>query len=176
MMLAVLTAAVIAQTPVTADSVDPMAAASHGSWLKQAAGACESRDFNSLFESFVRSAEVRRRYSAPQIELRTLADPRAPGTARPLSPDAFEIALIDYSYADAASVRRWEIDPARSFTLLSVEQKHLADGAVRIDYRPGLFRDDGEGDGRTLVRPTGAPAAYVFSRFGGCWRLTQHLR
>lgn len=51
-----------------------------------------------------------------------------------------------------------------------------AEGSVRVQHQPGVFRDDGEGDSLALLRKTGEPTAHVFTPADGCWRLTQHLR
>jgi hypothetical protein len=109
------------------------------------------------------------------MEERSFAAPSRPGTARPANPEAFEITTVDYTYADRASVLRWEKDKT-PFTELTISISDLPGGASRIEYRPGLFKDDGEGDGRTLIRHTGKPRAYVFNRVGDCWRLTQWLK
>ena len=84
--------------------------------------------------------------------------------------------MVDYTYADAGSIRRWEAGETETFVRLKIEPRRLKDGAMRVDYQPGEFLDDEEGDGATFIRATGEPAAYVFSPFGRCWRLTQHLR
>ena len=148
----------------------------HDGWIQQASGACEAGDFWALFDAFARSSQVRRLYSAPRIEQRTRGTPSLPLATQPEGPDDFAIGMVDYTYADAGSIRRWEAGETETFVRLKIEPRRLKDGAMRVDYQPGEFLDDEEGDGATFIRATGEPAAYVFSPFGRCWRLTQHLR
>lgn len=151
-------------------------AQNHDGWIHQASGACDSGDFWALFEAFTRSSEVRRLYSAPRIEQLTRGTPSLPLATLPEGPDDFAIGMVDYTYADAASIRRWEAGQTEAFVRLKVEFRRLKNGAMRVDYQSGEFLDDEEGDGATFVQATGEPAAYVFSPFRRCWRLTQHLR
>lgn len=147
------------------------------SWEHQAAQACRSGDFDLLFEAFVYSPEVRRRYSAPILEQRRFSAPHAILEGRSERAQDFAIGRVDYTYADPASIRRWESGQASTFTTLEVTRRLQSDGAMRVDYQPAIFRpEDGESEAVVLVRKTGRPAAYVFEPADGCWRLKQHLR
>ncbi len=145
-------------------------------WMEQATNACAAREFDSWFDAFVRSDAVRRRYSAPQIEQRSYASPHTLAAGRTERAEDFEISLVDYTYADRLSVERWQANPSNPFQPLDIDRQQRADGSVRVQYQPGIFRDDGEGDSLTLLRKTGRPAAYIFAPANGCWHLTQHLR
>lgn len=159
-------------TPMTTPVPDAVMAGTHAA---NAQGSCPGRDFDSFVQEFIASADVRKKYTPATIEERSFAAPSRTGTARPTNPEAFEITTVDYAWADRASVERWEKDQT-PFTEFSIDISELPGGAGRIEYRPGLFKDDGEGDGRTLIRHTGKPRAYVFNRVGDCWRLAQWLK
>jgi len=147
------------------------------SWENQADQACRFGDFDLLFEAFVFSPEVRRRYSAPTIEQRRFAAPHTPLKGRAEQILDFAIGRVDYTYADPASIRRWEAGQAETFSTLEVQRRLQADGSMRVDYQPAVFRlEDEESEAMVLVRKTGAPAAYIFEPVDGCWRLKQHLR
>ena len=144
-------------------------------YLRTAAAACRANDFDTFFNDFMWSADVRRRYTGATVEERSIAAPTRPGTVRPATPDRFDIELIDYTYADAASVQRWEKDKT-PFTELWLTRTKLPDGRRRVEYQPAILHDDGEGDGKTLIRKIGKPRAYVFAPVGGCWKLVQWLK
>lgn len=147
------------------------------SWENQAAQACRFGDFDLLFEAFVFSPEVQRRYSAQIIEQRSFAAPHTILEERTDPLQDFAIGRVDHTYADPASIRRWEAGQTSTFTTLEVQHRLQTDGSMRIDYQSAIFRpEDEEGEAMVLVRKTGRPAAYVFEPVDGCWRLKQHLR
>jgi len=137
--------------------------------------ACPGGDFDAFFEEFIRSSDVRRRYTNATVEERSFAAPARPGTVRPATPDRFDITMVEYTYADTASVQRWEKDKT-PFTELSLDMKELPNGGWRVNYQSAIFQDEGVGDGRTLIRKTGKPHAYVFAPVNGCWKLSQWLK
>lgn len=171
MMIALATAALLGAPALP----NPQTVLPSDSWLTQADSACEARDFQGLFEAFIYSPEVRRKYSAPVLEQRTL-DGRSVRNGPAETPDDFTIAGVDFNYGDAASIRRWEAGEAEWFVRLNVERLPQPDGSVRVEYQPGEFVEHDEGDGSDFVRATGPLAAYVFTPSERCWRLTQHLR
>ncbi len=170
MFLAAMLAAATPGGPV--QSTDVVQAREH---LASAAGACRSGDFDSFLTEFIWSRDVRQRYTSPTIEERSFAAPSRPGIVRRADPDRFDIAKIDYSYADELSVRRWERD-GTPFVELSLDLRKLPGGGWHVQYQPGIFHDDGEGDGKTLIRKTGKPRAYIFAPVSGCWKLVRQLR
>lgn len=172
----VAAASVLLANPAASYVSAPSVVQKSDSWVEQARSACRNGDFSTLFEAFVHSSQVRHLYSAPRIEQLTRGTPGVPLSSRPEGPDDFQIGAVDYTYGDAASIRRWEADETQPFVRLNVEIHELSDGSVRVDFQPGEFIDDEEGDGATFVRATGEPAAYVFAKVNQCWRLTQHLR
>lgn len=172
-MIVFLAAMLAAATPGgPVQSTDVVQAREH---LASAAGACRSGDFDSFLTEFIWSRDVRQRYTSPTIEERSFAAPLRPGIVRRADPDRFDIAKIDYSYADELSVRRWERD-GTPFVELSLDLRKLPGGGWHVQYQPGIFHDDGEGDGKTLIRKTGKPRAYIFAPVSGCWKLVRHLR
>jgi len=142
--------------------------------LNDAATACIQKDFDVFFEKYVWSADVRRRYTAPAILEGAYAAPTRPGVRRPADVQRFEIAMIDYTYVDAASADRNERDgtPVRH---LWIEKTPLAGGGWRVQYQGAITRP-GEGDGVELIRKIGTPRAYVFVPAAGCWRLERWLK
>jgi hypothetical protein len=144
-------------------------------YLKDAAEACQARNFDTFFNQFIWSPDVRRRYSAPTIEERAFAAPTRPGIKRPANPNQFDIAMIDFYYVDEASAIRWEKQRTPLIDLV-LDRKELPGGGWRVTYQQALMRDDGEGDGKTLIRKLGKPKAYVFARVAGCWKLVQWLK
>ncbi|WP_420137783.1 hypothetical protein [Sphingomonas sp.] len=144
-------------------------------YLKDAAGACQARNFDTFFDAFVWSPDVRRKYSAPVIEERAFGAPAKPGVKRPASSQRFEIAMIDFYYVDEASAERWE-KQGTPLVDLALDRKALPGGAWTVTYQSALMKDDGEGDGKTLIRKIGKPKAYIFAWTGGCWKLTQWLK
>jgi hypothetical protein len=159
---------------VVATIIGPVTAQSQ-SRPKNAPAACPSSEFDGFFEEFIRSSDVRRRYTGPTIEERSITAPERLGIVRPATPKHFDITFVDYTWADAASVQRWEKD-STPFTKLSLDMKKLPNGNWRVKYQPAIFRDDGEGDSETLIRKIGKPRAYVFAPVGGCWKLVQWLK
>ncbi len=124
------------------------------------ADACTQDGYWSFFESFVRSASVRTRYTAEAVSLRSLAQPDLE-TGRVARQDysGFRIALNDYQWVLAGTTQDVDLKPTQ-------------DGNVfRVDYSPVELGPDDE-----VVRVTGAPGAYVFEHKNGCWELTQELR
>ena len=63
-------------------------------YLRTAAAACRANDFDTFFNDFMWSADVRRRYTGATVEERSIAAPTRPGTVRPATPDRFDIELI----------------------------------------------------------------------------------
>lgn len=57
-----------------------------------------------------------------------------------------------------------------------VKFEDLPDGSFKFTYQPAILRDDDEGDGWTVERHIGKPAAYLFAWRSGCWQLTQDFR
>lgn len=146
--------------------------------LKQARDGCANQEFGTFFEAFLFSPAVRAQYSAAQVEQRNFAQPNK-ATGRMLPGQQyrrFNISQVDFFYADTASVERWQADPKHAYTDLEVDIVPLAQGGQKVRYQPAIMRDDGEGDGRTLIRRIGKPAAYVFAWHNGCWQLTQDIR
>ncbi|MEN3748443.1 hypothetical protein TPR58_14805 [Sphingomonas sp. HF-S3] len=174
-MITSLALAVLAATGLTPATRPAQGAVTSDAHPANAQATCPGGDFESFLQAFISSADVRRKYTPATLEERSFAAPSRPGAARPVNPEAFEITMVDYSWADRASVVRWEKDQT-PFTELTISISDLPGGAGRIEYRPGLFKDEGEGDGRTLIRHTGKPRAYVFNRVGDCWRLAQWLK
>lgn len=167
-----LLAATGAAPMMTSAPQDAVSAQEH---LASAQGSCGADAFDTFLQEFIWSRDVRKKYSAATLDERAFAAPSRPGTARPANPDAFEISTVDYTYADTASVNRWEKDQT-PFTELWIDRTQLPGGGWRIQYQPAILKDDGEGDGKTLIRKTGKPRAYVFTRDAGCWKLTQWLK
>lgn len=134
--------------------------------------------FQEFFEAFVRSPAVRRKYSASTIELRGVSQP---GTALRTVPaneyiQSFDIGRVDWYYADAASVARWERNSADDYILLDVGFQEQPNGGFKVTYQKGVFADEGEGDSKALIRRYGPRAAYIFAPIGDCWQLIQHLK
>lgn len=170
-LLAILT---VSAAFMTAD-LAPHQEVEDDSWTQQAAAACQHGTFSDFFEAFVYSPVVRRQYSRPILEQLTLQG-RPSNRASHQASEAFAISGVDYNFGETRSVERWQAGEIEQFTRLKVDQHTLADGSVRVDYQPGEFVEDEEGDGSEFVRATGPAAAYIFQKTSRCWRLTQQLR
>lgn len=142
--------------------------------LNDAAAACIQEDFDGFFEKFVWSADVRRQYTAPTILEGAYTAPARPGVRRPADVQRFEIAMLDYTYVDAASADRNERDGTPP-THLWLKKTPLAGGGWRVEYQRAITRP-GEGDGVEIIRKIGTPRAYVFVPVAGCWRLERWLK
>lgn len=172
-----IAAAVLGALPATASAQDTTTDSAARDELVDMRNACRHRDFSTFLQYYIGSAAVRQQQTAPQVEQRRFAEPQKPGhrvAASQFPP--FGIGQIDWDYADPASLERWEANPAHKYQLLDVTITELPGGGRKVVYQPGIFRDDGEGDSKTLVRRTGTPAAYVFGWQNDCWQLTQDLR
>lgn len=171
-VLAAILAAAMSGAPASAeiDHVGEQLAGAAG-----AAGACRSGDFGEFLTRFIWSRDVRRRYTGPTVEERSFAAPSRPGIVRRADPDRFDITMVDYTYADAPSVQRWEKD-GTPFVSLWLDVRKRPGGGWRVQYQPAILHDDGEGDGKTLIGKTGKPRAYLFAPAGRCWKLVRQLR
>lgn len=122
--------------------------------LQEAASACQRNEFYEFLEAFIASSNVRARY-------------------RDAPSEPFGIGKVDFSYVEPRSVDLSNPDPNKRFREFAVDVTELAGKGRRVTYQPGIFLDDGEGDGKTLVRRTGKPSSYTFAWKNGCWRLTR---
>lgn len=148
------------------------------SWEAQSRSACEADNFDSFFEAFVRSPQVRKERTARSVEHRSLANPsellgQIAGTHYQ---EIFAISLSDYYYVDTVSKQKWESGALDSYQDLWVDVEPAQDHSYKVKYSKAILRDDGEGDGKTFVRRYGATMGYVFELKQGCWELTQELR
>lgn len=147
-------------------------------WEAQSRGACDSDNFEPFFEAFVRSPQVRMERTAKRVEHRSRADPSKllGHFAGAQYQELFAISLSDYYYTDTNSMHKWESGKSDRYEDLWVTIEPAADRIYRVHYSKAILRDDGEGDGKTLVRPYGAKRSYLFEMKHGCWQLTQDLR
>ncbi len=140
--------------PVSPASAAPPSPAENQQLLQEAASACRRGEFYEFLETFIASGAVRARY-------------------RDMPSEPFRIGKVDYSYVDPESVSLSNPDPNKRFRELAVDVTDLPGNGRRLTYQRGIFHDDGEGDGRTLVRRTGQPRSYDFAWTNGCWRLSR---
>ena len=143
--------------------------------LQVAQTACPAHDFESFFAEFIESSAVRRRYTGSTIEVGSIAAPRQRGTVQRANPERFDITMFEYNYADTASVERWEKNRT-PYVDLTLDWVKVPGGGWRITYQQAVMRDDGVGDGKTLVRKIGKPRAYIFAPEKGCWKLVRWLK
>ncbi|HYM85585.1 MAG TPA: hypothetical protein VET30_02505 [Pseudoxanthomonas sp.] len=148
------------------------------SWEAQSRSACESDNFESFFEAFVRSPQVRKERTAKSVEHRSLVDPsELLGQIAGIHyQEIFAISLGDYYYVDTVSKHKWESGTLNSYEDLWVDVEPTQDRSYEVQYSKAILRDDGEGDGKTFVRRYGTKKGYVFEMRQGCWELTQDLR
>jgi len=146
--------------------------------MGEAESGCTQKEFNQFLDAFIASPAVRARYTAPQVEQRGFRQPsKATGSSLPASAyQSLNVSHVDWQFADSASVARWRADPNQPYTALDVKFEDLPDGSFKFTYQPAILRDDEEGDGWTVERHIGKPAAYLFSWRSGCWQLTQDYR
>jgi hypothetical protein len=162
-------------TPVLAAM---LAVASSGAPVQsvEAAAVCPGSTFDVFFTKFIWSRDVRREHTGPTIEERSFASPSRPGIVRRADPDWFDIALINDTYADELSARRWQKSGTTPYVPLWLDVRKLPGGGWRVEYQPAMFHDDGKGGAKTLIRKTGKPRAYIFAPSGRCWKLVRQLR
>jgi len=126
--------------------------------------ACNKNEdgFATFLEAFASDPTVRAAYSAPHVAERDLRNP-SKSVNRPNEP--FRLAVID---------SRWSYDePGKDVSALArvkLDIKPVAEG-MRADIVKARFSPDDN-----VVKPFGAPEAYVFEYVQQCWQLTQHLR
>lgn len=147
-------ASIMLAVVVSPASAAPPSPAETQQLLREAASACRRGEFYEFLEAFIASGAVRTRY-------------------RDVPSEPVQIGKVDYAYVDPASVALTNPDPTKRFRELAVDVTDLPGKGRRLTYQPGIFRDDGEGDGRTLVRKTGKPRSYEFAWKTGCWRLSK---
>jgi hypothetical protein len=124
--------------------------------------ACTLEGYWSFFEVFVKSEEVRKIYTSPEIQILRYSDESAITSKQN---DYFRIGLVDYQWV--------YLDPTKdesNYDRLDLK-KDLKSTRFRVDYRKAEFDDNDE-----LVKTFGEPGAYVFEFRDGCWNLTQDLR
>ncbi len=146
--------------------------------MSEAKSGCSQKEFNQFLDAFIASPAVRAKYTAPQVEQRGFGLPaKATGRSLPASAyQSFNVSHVDWQFADTASVARWQADPNKPYTALDVKFEDLPDGSFKFTYQPAILHDDDEGDGWTVERHIGKPAAYLFAWRSGCWQLTQDFR
>lgn len=132
----------------------PTSPAETEEFLREATSACRRGEFYEFLEAFIASGAVRARY-------------------RDVPSEPFRIGKVDYANLDPSSVALSNPDPNKRFRELAVDVTDLPGKGCRLTYQPGIFQDDGEGNGRTLVRRIGMPKSYDFAWKNGCWRLSK---
>lgn len=151
--ISIVTAASIMLTGAVARAnAEPPSPGETQQLLREATSACQRGEFYEFLEAFIASGAVRARY-------------------RDVPSEPFRIGKVDYAYVEPESIALSNPDPNKRFRELAVDVTDLPDKGRRLTYQPGIFRDDGEGDGRTLVRKTGRAMSYDFAWKNGCWRL-----
>jgi len=127
-------------------------------------GACaRSEDgFVTFLEAFAADPTLRPAYSAPQVAERDL---RNPSKSVNRASEPFRLVLID---------SRWSYDEpekdAGALARVKLDIKPVAEG-MRADIVKARFSADDD-----VIKPFGAPEAYVFEYVQQCWQLTRHLR
>ena len=135
-------------------------------WIDNAAKACVRRDFKSFFESFVRSAAVRNRYTSDPIAVSTKGDVIRSPLNRYFD---FPIAMMDYRYISKNS----EDTKPTEFLWLTFDQSQS--DQYRVDWvrvRYAGIGNDAEGEAE-ITGTYGLPGYLIFEPTDKCWRLTE---
>lgn len=146
---------------------------------EEAERACGAHDFPAFVWPFANSSALRARHVAASVRVTEAGSTRAVPASAYLARGDFPIAMIDYSYVTAASMRAFEAPGGGDPAALSYVQVDFGDapgGRQRVDWTEGRFEpDEGDGPG-TLVERTGTSGALIFEPAGGCWRLVEDIR
>lgn len=130
--------------------------------LPSAACTKSQEGFVAFLEVFTADPTLRPAYSATKIAERDL---RNPSKSVNRASEPFRLALID---------SRWSYDEpekdASALARVKLDIKPVGEG-MRADIVKAKFSADDN-----VVKPFGAPEAYVFEYVQQCWQLTQHLR
>lgn len=146
--------------------------------LQLARDACRAKDFSLMFGYFAQNGGVRAAFTAPEIQIRSLARPgQVQRTVKGAEYRDFKIAMIDYSFFDAESAERFDAGQSEALEPLKLDITEEPGGAYRVAYVKAEYRPPGEDEEvGELIRTYGQPGAYLFEPRDGCWQLTQDLR
>lgn len=150
-------------------------------WVQNA---CQSKEFSTFFEHFVQNPAVRAAYTAPQVEIRKLSDPKQVVSTAPAADyKTLPLSFWDYSYADTASADKFEAGQSETIEFLQLDFQDLPGDGRKVSFVKAEYLDaqgqsvgNPEGIEYERVRTYGDPRAFVFAWRDGCWRLTQDLR
>ena len=172
-------AAILGLMAAGASATDTASGESDRFHAESAAQACRERDFPAFVWPFANSTAVRARHTAATVRVTEAGATRVLPASAYLARNDFPIAMIDYSYVTAASMRAFEAPGGGDPAALSYVQVDFGDapgGRQRVDWTEGRFEpDEGDGPG-TLVERTGTSGALIFEPAGGCWRLVEDIR
>lgn len=135
-------------------------------WMDNAVEACIGSDFKRFFESFVRSAAVRERYTADPITVSTKGNVIQSPLNRYFD---FPIAMTDYRYISKNS----EDTEPKEFLWLTFDRS-LSDQKrvdwVRVRYA-GIGKDDQSEP--EIAGTYGLPGYLIFGLTNNCWLLIE---
>lgn len=136
------------------------------SWETQAAGACNSGNFDMFLEAVVRSDHVRYTYLARKVTVGRLGkikriDARNYG--------AIPLALADHQFIDRATMNG-------EWLFLQTKVHAIRDGSYRLEWVRAYYDDSGEGDGLGALIRTEGPSGYLtFEKTRSCWKLSEDI-
>jgi len=135
-------------------------------WIDNVVKSCTRRDFKGFFESFVRSAAVRERYTADPIAVSSKGVVTQSPRNRYFD---FPIAMTDYRYISKNS----ENSEPNEFLWLTFDQSQS--NKYRVDWvrvRYAGIGNDAEGEAE-ITGTYGLPGYLIFEPTDKCWRLVE---
>lgn len=162
-------AAAVSQSAAPAEASKPQPAVATGK-IELTEGACNKTedDFWSFFQDYVNREDVRARYTAPTIEIRSYADPKKVlGSEAVQGNGAFKIGLVDnmWSYIEPSRA-----DDDTPYDRVELDLRNQGD-FMRMNFSKAEYAPNDD-----LIKKFGAPGAYVFQHKDNCWQLVQELR
>jgi hypothetical protein len=135
--------------------------------LASAALACQERDVQAFFDTFLQSECVRQKYTADELSVVT-ARPAGTETTRIPGKDYrdFPLAIFDYYYTTAQGIDE------NGYTHVLIEKNLSSDSRLRVDWVRVSYDGQGEGDDPGNIVEKGAEPGYLlFYPTDDCWEL-----
>lgn len=151
--------------------------------LEQAALACQSRSYKELFWAMIRSAAVRKRYAAPQIDYEERgekSDTRKSAIAKE-SYDKFPIQMFNFYWKTTVSAKPGDKDEYVMMEFDQSQSNQISVDWTRVHYRGPYVGEENLGTAYDLDGKPYRPGRRVDGRLllyptKDCWGLVADIR